>query len=367
MAAKGSAASSFTPLDILLVFFPITLGLHFLKPTSHTAIFVVSCISIVPLAAWLGRATEHLAARTGEGIGGLLNATFGNAAELIIAIMALRSGLYDIVKASLTGSIIGNVLLVMGAAFLAGGVKFAKLSFNTEAARSQAAMLSVAAVSLVLPASYHELAGDKFMVSEQAIGLSFSCILLLVYALSLVFSLGTHKHLFAGTAAEHDGEGSADGEHWSLQKSLCVLLGSTACIAWVSEILVHSVEHAAHAFGMSGVFIGVIVVAVVGNAAEHSTAILVALKKRMDLSISIAIGSSLQIALFVAPLLVILSYCIGPRPMDLTFTSAEVLAVFASVFLVNQVVNDGKTNWLEGVQLLALYLMLGIIFYYLPA
>ena len=348
-------------LSVLLIFVPVAIGLRFLYPQQHTWIFIAACIAIIPLAGWLGKATEHLAARTSEGVGGLLNATFGNAAELIIAIMALNKGLYGVVKASLTGSIIGNILLVLGVAIFAGGLKRERQRFNETAARVQSTMLTLAAVALVMPAAYHHLAGPASVIRETHLSFDISLVLLATYAAGLVFALVTHKQLFSGESGE-----AQEHEPWSLNKSLAVLAGSSALIGWISEILVGSVEEAAKTFGMTEVFVGVIVVAIVGNAAEHSSAILAALKNRMDLSIGIAIGSSVQIALFVAPVLVLLSYLVGPRPMDLVFTPAEVLAVTAAVLIMGQVADDGESNWLEGVQLLAVYGILGIVFYFLP-
>ena len=353
-------------MKIFFVFVPLTFILKFFAPAHGTWIFFCAALAIIPLAAVLGEATEHLAEKTGEGLGGLLNATFGNAAELIIALMALHSGLFDIVKASLTGSIIGNILLVLGAALVAGGVRSPALSFNTEGARSQAVMLSIAAASLLLPACYHAIAGPDARISEERVSVAMSGVLLATYLLGLLFSLKTHRQLFSGAAEAADSCAPKSQGGWSTQKSLLLLLVSTAFIAWISEILVGSVEHAAQALGMTPVFVGVIVVATVGNAAEHSTAILMALRRRMDLSLGIAVGSSIQVALFLAPVLVFASYLIAPQPMDLVFTTAEVLAVGLSVYLVGQVVGDGKTNWLVGVQLLALYVLLGIVFYFLP-
>ncbi len=352
-------------MNYLLIFLPITLVLRYAYTGHDTLLFFAAGLAIVPLAGLLGEATEHLAEKTGEGVGALLNATFGNAAELIIALMALHSGLPEIVKASLTGSIIGNLLLVMGAALVAGGMKHSVLVFNIEGARSQAAMLSIAAASLLLPACYHNFAGEGAKISEEHISVAFSIVLLITYVSGLLFSLRTHKHLFAGVAEELDPASSISSTSWTMRRSFVVLAISTAAIAWMSEILVGSVEHAAHSLGMTPVFVGVIVVAIVGNAAEHSTAILMALRKRMDLSLGIAIGSSIQVALFIAPVLVFASYFIAPQPMDLVFTTAEVLAVGLAVYLVGQIVGDGKANWLEGVQLLSLYLLLGIVFYFL--
>lgn len=353
-------------MNWLLFLTPVVIYLHITHSASPTVMFVLACLAILPLAGWLGHATEHLAAKTNESIGGLLNATFGNAAELIIAISALRAGLYDVVKASLTGSIIGNVLLVLGAAVLVGGLKHKEQRFSAQAARSQTTLLTLASISLILPAAFHYLAsGVKGAAElERDLSLEFSVLLLIVYGLSLLFTLRTHKHYFETPAAPEEKAGH--GDSWSLSKSLGILAAATTAIAIVSEILVHNVESAAATFGMSPVFVGVIVVAIVGNAAEHSTAILVAAKNRMDLSLSIAIGSSLQIAIFVAPLLVVLSHFIGPRPMDLVFSMAEVLAVVISIFITGQVADDGVSHWMEGVQLLGVYIMLGIIFYFLP-
>ena len=351
-------------MNWLLILTPVVMYLHFTHYANQTHIFLIACIAILPLAGWLGKATEHLAAKTNESIGGLLNATFGNAAELIIAISALRAGLYDVVKASLTGSIIGNLLLVLGASILAGGLKYKEQRFSAEAARSQTTLLTIASVSLILPAMFHYLAGglEGSVALERDLSLEFSILLLVIYGLSLLFTLKTHKHYFSSESEEGEGD-----EHWSMGKSIGILTGATAAIAMVSEILVHNVQSAAQSFGMSNVFVGVIVVAIVGNAAEHSTAILVARKNRMDLSLSIAIGSSLQIAIFVGPLLVVLSHFMGPKPMDLVFTMAEVLAVVISVFITAQVADDGVSHWMEGVQLLGVYIMLGIIFFFLPA
>lgn len=350
-------------LKWLLIFVPIAIGLEFLRPDAHTYIFVAACLSIVPLAGILGHATEQVAHHAGEGVGGLLNATFGNAAELIIAIAALQRGLYDVVKASLTGSIIGNILLVFGASAVAGGVRYKTQKFNATAASAQAILLTLAAVGLIIPAAFHYLQGSGNAAPENALGLDIAIVLLCAYAAHLLFSLYTHKTLFQGKPVSSEEEQQAT---WSLGKAVLVLAIATAFIAWVSEILVGSVHEAAKAFGMTEIFVGVVVVAIIGNAAEHSTAVLAAMKDRMELSFGIAVGSSLQIALLVAPLLVILSHFIGPRPMDLAFSPAEVLAIFLSVLITGQVAADGETNWLEGTQLLAVYIILAIVFYFLP-
>lgn len=352
-------------LSWLLVFVPAAVGLDLLAPERHTFIFLTACIAVVPLAGWLGKATEHLAERTSEGIGGLLNATFGNAAEIIIALFALRRGLTEVVKASITGSIIGNILLVLGLAFLAGGVRYRRQEFNVSGARVQATMLTLAAIALIMPALFHHLVGAR--EAERTLSLEISVVLMVTYGLLLLFSLHTHRQLFSGTAAEAAGVEDRGHEPWSLWQSLGVLVASAAVIGWMSEILVGSVEAAAESLGMTEVFVGVIVVAVVGNAAEHSTAVLMAWKNRMDLAVGIAVGSSVQIALFVAPLLVFASLVLAPEPMDLVFTPAEVVAVGLAILITGQIAGDGRSNWLEGAQLLAVYLILGIVFYFMPA
>lgn len=353
-------------LDWLLILIPVTIGMEFFAKDMHTAIFILACLTIIPLAGWLGKATEHLSEKTGEAIGGLLNATFGNAAELIIAIIALKKGLHGVVKASLTGSIIGNILLVLGLSFLFGGIKFKTQKFNPLAARTMATMLLLAVISLVIPAMFHYLVSGTSSVSKEGgLSLEISVVLIITYALSLLFSLHTHKNIISGGET---GAKDTESSHksWSMKKSIGVLLIATAFIAYMSEILVGSIEHAAHAFGMTDIFIGVIVVAIIGNAAEHSTAIMMAMKNRMELSISIAVGSSVQIALFVAPILVFASYFIGPEPMNLLFSPAEIIAIALAVAITSQISGDGESNWLEGVQLLSVYIILGIVFYFLP-
>jgi Ca2+:H+ antiporter len=365
---SGTLAAGLKPsLNWLLVFIPISVYLEHFQAQAHLWIFFASCVAIIPLAGLLGEATEHIAERAGEGIGGLLNATFGNAAELIIAIVALRAGYIDVVKASLTGSIIGNILLVLGAAFLAGGVYHKIQQFNPIAARIQAAMLVLASIALIIPALFHHLRPPHIIINEAALSLAIAALLIVVYTLSLVFSLHTHKELFRGTVGEPSGEKVPPSQAWSGGVALLVLGVSTFFIAWMSEILVGSVEQAAEAVGMSSIFVGIIVVAIVGNAAEHSTAVMVAIKNRMDLSFGIALGSSTQIALFVAPLLVFLSYIMAPQPMDLVFTRGEVLAVLLSTFMVAFAAGDGRSNWFMGVQLLAVYLILAVAFYFTPA
>jgi Ca2+:H+ antiporter len=350
-------------MNWLLVFVPATVTLERLAPDRHLLVFVASSLAILPLAAIMGRATEELANRLGEGVGGLLNATFGNAAELIIAFAALRAGLHDVVKASIVGSIIGNILLVLGAAMLAGGLRRSEQHFNAAAARSQATMLTLAAVALILPAAFRVASGTT-AEGLGRLGISISVVLLGVYLLNLVFALVTHPALFAGSHAADAPH--AEGPAWSVRTAALVLAGATAVIAWMSEILVGAIEPTAHELGLSNVFVGVFIVAILGNAAEHATAVSAALKDRMDLSLSIAIGSSVQVALFVAPVLVLTSLVIGPMPLDLAFPAGLVLMVFLSVLIASQIAGDGRSDWLKGAQLLAVYLVLGLTYFFLP-
>ncbi len=352
-------------VDSFFIFVPATLAFRFLTPHNHSLIFVSAALAIIPLARWLGRATESLADRAGAAAGGLLNATFGNAAELIIAVSALRAGLPGVVKASLTGSIIGNILLVLGVAFTAGGVRHPTQKFNGRGARSQATLLNLAAVALIAPAAFHALEVVPNRLKEIRLSLVIAVILLITYFLGLLFSLKTHKHYFTRPASGEEEISRAGHAPWKTRTALLVLATSTAMVALMSEILVGSIEGAASALGMTDVFVGVIVVAVIGNAAEHSTSVMAAVADRMDLAISIALGSSTQIALFVAPMLVFTSLFVG-RPMNLVFTVPEVLAVVIAVAASAQVTGDGESNWLEGVQLLSIYAILALVFYLLP-
>ncbi|HEX7051509.1 MAG TPA: calcium/proton exchanger [Longimicrobiales bacterium] len=349
----------------LLVFVPVALVLEYVLHAGGIPLFITSALGIVPLAGLMGRATELLAERLGEGIGGLLNATFGNAAELIIAIVALQAGFFDLVKASITGSIIGNVLLVFGAGALFGGLRYPRQGFNRTAAGLGSTLMALSAIGLVVPAIFHYIVRGSPGAPEQELSLEISVVLMATYALSLIFTLKTHKHLYVGDAGAHPLE-DGDGAPHSLKRALLLLLVATAGVALMSEILVGAVEEAAAAFGMSEVFVGVILVALIGNAAEHSTAVLMAGKNKMDAAINIAVGSSIQIALFVAPLLVFLSYAVAPRPMDLIFTTFEVVAVAIAVVVMVFIAQDGETHWMEGVQLLAVYAILALAFYFLP-
>lgn len=367
-------------LNWLLVFIPLAIAAEFAHArhaawASPALIFAVSAIAIIPVAGWMGRATEHLATRLGEGVGGLLNATMGNAAELIIAVMALTEAsrdpakaafMHGIVKASVTGSIVGNILLVMGLALLAGGLRHREQRFNAVAARTGATVLTLATVSLLVPALFAHFV-PPHGEAVRNLSMELAVLLLAVYALSMLFTLHTHKHLYVGQAAgpTQDG-GHAHAASWTVGRALTVLLIATAFVALLAEFMIGSVEEASQAFGLGEVFVGVVVVAIVGNAAEHSTAVLMAWRNRMDLAMGICIGSSIQVAIFIAPVLVLLSAALG-APMDLVFSIPEVVAVALAVAVVEQIAGDGESHWLEGVMLLTVYAILGVLFFHLPS
>jgi Ca2+:H+ antiporter len=338
-------------------------------------IFLAAVVGIIPLAGLMGRATEHLAERLGPTAGGLLNATFGNAAELIIALAALRHGseMHALVKASITGSIIGNLLLVLGLAALVGGVRRSRQTFNRTHAGVGTTLLALACAGLIVPTLYFHLysarGGPNVEEARIIVNLSeeIAVVLAVVYGLSLLFSLRTHAHLTVGEEA-----GPAMRTHeprrrpWGTRVAVGVLLAATVGVAALSEWMVGAIEPAARALGLNEVFVGVIVVAAVGNAAEHSTAVWMAAKNRMELAMQIAVGSSTQVALFVAPVLVFASLWLG-QPLDLHFTLLEVAALLLSVFVVALVCHDGETNWMEGTMLLAVYAIFALAFYHLPA
>lgn len=346
----------------LLVLIPVVIAIRYIFPGQQTAIFLLSALSLIPLASLLSDATDQLAAHMGPTMGALLNVTFGNAGELMVGFFALRAGLVDVVKASLSGSILANTLLFLGASMLAGGIKHRTLTFNSLAARTRATMLGLAAISMIFPAAYHHLALGRSGARESDLSLEFSVVLLVTYCLGLLFTLHTHRDL---VAPARRGE-SADEPAWSLRAAMLVLAGTSVFIGWMGELLANSIEPAAKTIGMSDLFAGIIVVAVTGNAAECTAAIRGALRNRMDLSVGITLGSSIQVALFVAPALVILSYLIGPTPMNLVFTPLEIVALIVSIAIAGQIAGDGDSNWFEGAQLVSVYLMLAIMFYLLP-
>jgi Ca2+:H+ antiporter len=346
-----------------------------LAHASAGLIFAVAALGIVPTAALMGLATEELAARSGPGIGGLLNVTFGNAPELIIALFALGAGLHEVVKASIVGSIIGNILLVLGAAMVVGGLGRERQRFDATAANVQSLMLFLAAAALVGPAIFELIEGKglpppgaelvNYGGTVEGLSVAVSIVLLGTYVAGLIFSLRTHRALF-NVAEESEGDG--EGEHsqfgWSVRRSILMLAIAGAAVGLMSEILVGSIAETSESIGLSEFFIGVIVVAIVGNAAEHWVAVLVAYKNKMNLAVNIAIGSSAQVALFVVPVLVFASYVIGPGPMALVFNGFELAAILLAVLIANQVTQEGESTWFEGLQLLALYAILGIAFFY---
>jgi Ca2+:H+ antiporter len=367
MARAQKSGWSFTLLDILLLAAPVAIGLRYVPAWQNDVVlFIVAAIAIVPLAGWMGRSTEQLAARSGAGLGGFLNATFGNAAELIIALVALSKGLTGVVKASLAGSIIGNLLLVLGASILVGGIRHPKQTFNQTAARISATSLGLAAIALLIPTIFHRAALSRpstwSAIAEGRLSLAIALVLLVTYFFSLLFNFVTHRELFAGSGSAH----ATEEKLWPLWQSLTALAVATALIAWLSEFLVGSIEHARHSMGLTETFVGVIVIAFVGNAAEHSTAVWAAWKNKMDLSLGIASGSSLQMALFVTPVLLLASYAFGPA-MTLEFSLPEVASIAFSIWIVGQISGDGESNWLEGVQLISVYVIVALLFFFLPA
>lgn len=334
---------------------PAAIALEFLHGPP-ALIFLVSAVGILPLAALMGRSTEELAVRVGATLGGLMNATLGNAAEVIIAIFALRAGLVDLVKASLTGSIIGNLLLILGLSLLVGGLRYPRQRFNRRTAGMNAALLALAVVGLGAPAIFAFTHPDAEPATVHHLSEIVAIALLITYLASLLFSLKTHSELFRGRGKHGEPE-------WSSGRAGAVLVGATTLVAWLSEILVGVTEATIADLGVSELFLGVIVIPIIGNAAEHGTAVLMAAKDKMDLAFSIAVGSSTQIALFVAPALVYLSLLLG-HPLDLAFTAFEVTAVAMGTAVVTVISLDGESNWLEGVQLIAVYGILATAFYF---
>jgi Ca2+:H+ antiporter len=352
---------------LLVPFIPLAIALD-IAGASAGMIFFAAAIGIIPTAALMGRATEELAERSGPGIGGLLNVTFGNAPELIIALFALSQGLHEVVKASIIGSIIGNILLVLGAAMLAGGLGRDKQVFSRTSASVQTSMLLLAAAALLMPAIFELVEGQglpkpgaeivDYGSTVEHLSIAVAVVLIATYVLGLVFSLKTHRDIFNPEYEDEDSWG------WSVRTSVIALAVAGVLVGVMSEVLVGSIAEASEAAGLSEFFIGVIVVAIVGNAAEHWVAVLVAMKNKMDLAVNIAIGSSAQVALFVAPALVLASLFIGPGPLALVFNGFELGALLLAVLIANYVTQDGESTWFEGVQLLAVYAVLGLAFFF---
>jgi Ca2+:H+ antiporter len=345
----------------LLAFVPVVIASQKFKPEAHTLLFVFSVLAIVPLAALLSHATESVAAKTGDTVGGLLNATLGNLTELIIALAALRAGQYMLVKASIAGAIVTNTLFLLGASFLLGGLKHHLQEYNRVSARVQAGLLFLATVALLIPSAVGEADSAAKAEFTQKLSLGLSVLLIVAYGLGMLFSLKTHRELFASAESGEAGE-----VPWPIGLALATLAGVTVLVALVSEIFVESVQKAAEAFGMTPAFVGFIVVALVGGAAEMASAFSGARKNRLDLSVGIALGSAAQIALFVAPVLVLLSYVMGPTPMNLQFWPGAVVMVLIATMTASLVTNSGRSAWFVGVLVLMVYAIFAMTLYLLP-
>ncbi|NEQ36955.1 MAG: calcium/proton exchanger [Okeania sp. SIO3I5] len=361
-----------TIISILLVFVPISIAANVME-LSSSVIFITSAIAIIPLAGWMGTATEEIAVVLGPNLGGLLNATFGNATELIIGLIALNAGLVSVVKASITGSIIGNLLLVMGLSMFLGGLRFKEQKFQSVVARLNASAMNLAVIAILVPTAVNATSDGISENTMQNLSGAVAIVLITVYILTLLFSMKTHSYLYevgvAGSESQEldsNSESEENTEHKpNLLLWISVLLIATLAVAFESELLVDSLEEATATLGLTALFTGVIVVPIIGNAAEHATAVTVAMKNKMDLSVSVAVGSSLQIALFVAPVLILAGLLLD-QPMDLNFNPFELVAVVVAVLIANSVSSDGRSDWLEGALLLAAYAVLGLAFYFHP-
>ncbi|MBL7903113.1 MAG: calcium/proton exchanger [Bacteroidia bacterium] len=349
----------------LYLFLPVTVVLEFLH-ASAPLVFLSAALSIIPLAHLIGHSTEQIAGYTGDALGALLNVTFGNAPELIITIMALNAGLHDIVLASLAGAILANLLLANGLSFLFGGFKFHNQEYNASGLRINISMMMIATISLMIPAAFHNFSDKSGThINVDVLNILVASILLLTYLLYLLFMLKTHPELFAAHKTKETGE--TQEKRWSLSRGILSLITASVLAAIMSEMLVGAAEETGKILGMSNLFIGVVLLAVIGGAAETLSAIAMAQKNKMDLSVGIAMGSSMQIALFVAPLLVLLSLFIGPGQMNLNFSRLLMVSIFLSVILGALVAGDGRSNWYKGVQLVIVYLLIGVMFYFIPA
>lgn len=344
-------------LKYLLIFIPISLIAKFIN-ASGSLMFILACLCIVPLAGLIGKATEEISFYSGPKIGGFLNGTFGNATELIISFFALKQGLFDVVKSSIAGAVIGNMLLVVGASILAGGLKYKTQKFNVKVVEVSSTMLLFAVLGLCIPAIFtHTVSPDLLNTRYEGLSLFVALIMFIIYLFSLIFSFSTHKDIYA-TSSEEDGTAK-----WSLTKAVSILVLATVFIAIESEFLVSGIEPITESLGWSEFFVGIILIPIIGNAAEHTTAIVMAAKNKMDVALEIAIGSSLQIILFVTPILIFISLFF--TPMSIIFTPFELIALIASVLIVSRVSHDGESNWLEGIQLLAVYLIIAACFFIL--
>jgi Ca2+:H+ antiporter len=348
----------------LFIFVPVSVALEYLMPESHTLIFFSAAIAIVPVARLISQSTENLAQYTGQAIGGLLNATFGNFPELIILLVALKAGLHEMVLASLIGAILANLLLALGVSFFKGGLKFHSQEFNPNSSRIYSSMMLIAVISMVVPSAFGRFFNDGEGIREEhMVSVGISVILLITYILYLVFMIKTHPDIFKSTQGEGEEE---HGAHWSISRSIGSLVIASVVAAWMSEILVGSAQETGKALGMSDRFIGMIILAIVGGAAESLSAISMAGKNKLDLTLSIALGSCIQIALLLAPLMVLLSYVIAPQPMNLSFGRIELGSLFLAVLMGIMIATDGKSNWYKGVQLITIYLIIAVLFYFMP-
>jgi Ca2+:H+ antiporter len=366
VTGRGGPARRWTAptLNWLFVFIPITVAVEHAGTMPASVVFFSAALAIIPIARLIVVATEQISLRTGDAIGGLLNATFGNAPELIITLVALKAGYMDMVRGALIGAILANLLLALGIAFLLGGVRYHDQQFNPAAARAYSTMMLLAVISLVVPSSFSSyFAPEGTIRQEQLLNAGIAIVLLLAYGLYLVFSLKTHPKSFSSV---EQGETHHEGRHWGLPQAIGGLLAAAVLAAWMSEILVGAAEGTGKALGMSQTFIGIVFLAVIGGAAESSSAIAMARKNKMDLSVGIALGSCIQIALFVAPVLVLASYVIAPQPFDLSFNRAEVGSLFLSVLIGALVCGDGQSNWFKGVQLATVYVIIALMFYFMP-
>jgi len=353
-------------INWLLVFVPASIVLEYAH-VPPPVLFFSAALAIIPIARLIVLATEQLATRTGDAIGGLLNATFGNAPELIIALVALRAGLFDMVRASIIGAILANLMLATGVAFFVGGLRHHTQEYNSSAARLYSSMMLISAVSLGVPSAFNRFFSPEGTIHEEKlVNLGTTFVLLAAYALYLVFLLKTHPDYFQ-SATVTELEHGHDGPRWSVGRAVGSLLGASVLAAFMSEILVGAAEGTGKALGMSDVFIGIVFLAVIGGAAESGSAVAMARKNKLDLSVGIAMGSSIQIALFVAPVLVLASLFIAPQPLELSFSRAELGTLFLGVLIGAFVAGDGRSNWYKGVQLVLVYLMIAMLFYFLPA
>lgn len=351
-----------TPILWLLVFVPVAIGGEHLWPQSHTLLFLLSVAAIVPLAALLSQATEAVAARTGDTVGALLNATLGNLTELVIALMALAAGQYLLVKASIAGAIVTNTLFMLGGSFLFGGLKYHLQEFNRVNARFQASLLFMATIAVLVPSLIGAADGQSQTAFTHQLSAGLSVVLIIAYVLWMLFSLKTHRELFVSAGAEHEQEEA----HWPLATGIVILIAVTVLVALVSEVFVGSVQVAAEELGMTPAFVGFVVVALVGAAAEMATAFSAARKNRLDLSVGIALGSAVQIALFVAPLLVLLSYVLGPQPMDLQFWPGAIVMMLVATMAATLLSNGGRSAWYMGVLALTVYVIFAMTLFLLP-